>query len=233
MKRAICLICLVCATVVACQILEPKEDTTPSDDADTVFITEGNYIPSDDSVTVLVTEGSYFPLSEGRIWVYSRSEGRNPPAYKTVTMGLLRDDGWMHATVVYEYCSDSGDISRTTHYDDYYRLDDKALTRRHDPDVWTQQETLLTLPPRFDASWNSKNTDSIGPRWVAATDTTVTVPVGTYSGVVAVRQGIHVDGIYSTRYYAPGIGLIARETVSWRSGGEPLEMNRWALTSYE
>jgi hypothetical protein len=213
MKRVICMISLLCIITTACQILDP-----------------GGRTPE--------VTGDYFPLAIGNTWNYERSVWRyQEDRYESIqsrTVSIIEggDDGWAHARRILTYYDDGRSDSSVV----YLRSAD-ALVQTHIPDDPTTYDTLYTVPIQLGGSWFIRGWDNVGPMTVVSVDTTVTVPAGRFSNVVVAQQRLTLrwhggsDLAFWARYYAPGVGEIAIETITYRDGERFVE-DRWELTSY-
>ena len=210
MTRLMCAI--VCAALVgSCGLLEDSEQQRAIADQD------------------------YFPLAPGNRWEYERySIHVGSGAVQSRTIAVVGPEGeWTRAAVTLRY----HDLGSQDTYSAFYRLTENAVILTATPGDTFGYDTLCTIPVTRGASWRVRGWDVVGPMEVVSVGTTVTVPAGVFSDVVATRLELslrwHVgaDSVFWARYFAPYVGHIKTETIVYRDGGRILE-DQWVLTDY-
>lgn len=149
----------------------------------------------------------YFPAEPGMVWIY---EGKGNEYAGFRRTAVLRENtqaqfnennGGTQTGLVYQITPEAVILLYAA--EEYY-TNDSLLGRQPN-----RSETLLKTPLTPGAGWQ----DDRRRREVVSTDDTLTVPAGTYTKVLKIKSTPLKDhSSYSvTEYYAPGVGLVARE----------------------
>lgn len=159
---------------------------------------------------VITNVSSYFPVSAGLTWIY---EGKGNE-YAGFTRKAVRSEntlaqfsennGGTQLGLVYQVTPDAVLLLYTK--EEYYS-DASLLTKQPN-----RSDILLKAPLKPGASWQ----DARYKRKVISITDTITVPGGTFTNVVQIRGTPlnQANTASQTEYYAPGVGLVAREYIA-------------------
>jgi hypothetical protein len=189
----------------------------------------------------------YFPLVQGTTWHYiNRIIENNETSYENNTVTVTPDkkiiEG-VNCTVVHDVVTVNGEITENTY--DWYAQDKsgnvwyfgehtKSLKDKNGSTTegsWKAGEhnacpgIIMWADPQAHAGETSYQEFLPGiaedQAQVVNTNSTVTVPFGTFSNCVKTKEFTDLEpGVIENKYYAPGIGLIKTEMIT---GGNELE----------
>ncbi len=146
----------------------------------------------------------YFPLSLSDTWTYTLVAGDSviPGSKRTLT---VVDAGADRAVI--ETVWERGGVDTTGYYVD---MQTAVELGRVGPD------TIIATPLIAGSRWSVR----CFAREIVATDSVVTTPAGTFRETLVTREfpisppagcPLDADGLYETRFYARGVGLVKRD----------------------
>jgi len=188
---AIILVTISVLSLAACS----KQNTAPSEK-----------LPKEESITDVSV---YFPVDSGLAWIYEGTGNE----YAGFTRKVIRrqdklaqlgeNNGGTQMGLVYQVTPEA--VSLIYAVEEYYS-DGSLLSRQPN-----RNEILLKAPLKPGASWQ----DARYKREVVSIADTITMPGGTFTSVIRIK-GTPLNQTNTAsliEYYAPGVGLIAREYI--------------------
>jgi hypothetical protein len=194
---------------------------------------DGLEIPTpspDPSGFVTRVDNRWFPLEPGTVWTYRTSTGRTEVVTVTgtkqvqgVTTTVVRDvvagdDGRVVSESFAWYAQDTaGNV---------WRFGQEQARGGSGDDSWeagvdgAEAGLVMAAHPRLGDGYSQGDAPGVSEdrTRVLTVDGQHTVPLGEYDDVVATETTSPLEsGVVVRAYYAPGIGLIDRETVQRRS----------------
>lgn len=161
-------------------------------------------LPKEQSITDVSV---YFPIDSELAWIYEGTGNE----YAGFTRKVIRrqdnmaqfseNNGGTQMGLVYQVTPEAVIL---THAVEEYYSDGSLLSRQAN-----RNEVLLKAPLKPGASWQ----DVRYKREVVSIADTITVPGGTFTSVIRIKSTPlnQINAASLLEYYAPGVGLIARE----------------------